>query len=72
MKMQDVRKIAKTKGINSFGKTKVDLIREIQKAEGYFDCYKTAVAFCDQYLCSFRTACLEDLPASKSKIQEKR
>jgi hypothetical protein len=72
MKMQDVRKIAKTKGINSFGKTKVDLIREIQKAEGSFDCFKTAGAFCDQDLCSFRTDCLEPLPPSKNKLHEKR
>lgn len=67
MKMQDVRKIAKSKGINSFGKTKVALIREIQKAEGNFDCYKTADTYCDQELCRFRISCLEDLPTSKKK-----
>lgn len=61
MKMQDVRAKAKELGINSFGKTKVDLIREIQRKEGYFDCYGTAVdGKCDQTECCFRTSCLEE------------
>lgn len=67
MKMQDVRKIAKSKGINSFGKSKVALIREIQLAEGNFDCFKTADSYCDQDLCSFRTDCLVDPSAGRKK-----
>jgi hypothetical protein len=34
------------------------LIREIQKAEGNFDCFKTASDYCDQWACCFRTDCL--------------
>ena len=64
MKMQEVRQMAKKMGINSFGKTKTDLIREIQRNEGYFDCYGTAGDQCDQLECAFRTSCLE-IPASK-------
>lgn len=60
MKMQEVRVIAKSLGINSFGKTKADLIREIQRAEGNFDCYGSAHGYCDQLECIFRSSCLEE------------
>jgi hypothetical protein len=59
MKMQEVRQMAKKMGVNSFGKTKADLIREIQRKEGYFDCYGRAVDHCDQLECAFRASCLE-------------
>ncbi len=58
MKMQEIRALSKKYGINSFGKTKVELIREIQRAEGNFDCIGTAVDYCDQSSCSFRSLCL--------------
>ncbi|NLI81920.1 MAG: SAP domain-containing protein [Deltaproteobacteria bacterium] len=58
MKMQDVRAMAKRMGIKSFGKSKGELIREIQRAEGNFDCYGTATDFCDQLDCLFRSSCL--------------
>jgi hypothetical protein len=58
MTFQEIRDMAKKKGINSFGKTKVDLVREIQKSEGNFACFKTAVDHCDQLECCFRTICL--------------
>ena len=65
MKMQEVRVKAKNLGINSFGKTKTDLIREIQRKEGYFDCYATAVDSCDQMDCCFRVSCLEKDKSAK-------
>ena len=58
MKMQEVRKKAKALGINSFGKKKADLIREIQRAEGNFDCFGSADHYCDQWECCFRSLCL--------------
>lgn len=58
MKMSEVRRMAKNLGINSFGKKKVDLIREIQRAEGNFDCFGTANGYCDQKECVFRPLCL--------------
>jgi len=68
MKMQEVRAMAKSKGVKSFGKTKTQLIRDIQLKEGNFDCYGTAVDYCDQTECCFRSSCLEDSkPTGKSK-----
>ncbi|MFZ2448304.1 MAG: hypothetical protein WAW37_18245 [Syntrophobacteraceae bacterium] len=58
MKIQEIRTIAKSLGINSFGKSKTDLIREIQRKEGNFDCYGTAEQDCDQLQCLFRAPCL--------------
>ncbi len=62
MKMKEVRAMAKALGINSFGKTKIDLIREIQRTEGNFDCYGTAEGYCDQNECVFRPSCLSEKP----------
>jgi hypothetical protein len=69
MKMQEIRSMAKNLGINSFGKTKTELIREIQRAEGNFDCFGTATDFCDQQDCSFRTLCLQPGKPNKRKIR---
>jgi len=60
MKMNEIRALAKTLGINSFGKSKAELIREIQRKEGNFDCYGTANSFCDQLECLFRASCLSE------------
>ncbi len=60
MKMQEVRSIAKSLGINSFGKSKAELIKEIQRKQGNFDCYGTADDYCDQEKCLFRGPCLSD------------
>ncbi len=60
MKMQEVRKKAKKVGIkNTFGMSKTELIRRIQRAEGNFDCFGTAKDYCDQIVCCFRVDCLE-------------
>ena len=59
MKMQEVRKMAKKYKINSFGKSKINLIQEIQRAEGNFDCFGKSNGFCDQYACCFRSSCLD-------------
>jgi hypothetical protein len=58
MKMHEVRAIAKSLGINSFGKSKVELVKEIQRKEGNFDCFRSATSYCDQLDCLFRTSCL--------------
>ena len=59
MKMKEVRALAREHGIDSSGKTKADLIRAIQRAEGNFDCFGTATDHCDQYECRFRAVCLK-------------
>ncbi len=71
MKIQELRLKAKNLGINSFAKTKVELIRAIQRAEGNFECYGTATDYCDQEECAFRSSCLtEQKQTSKSRKLE--
>jgi hypothetical protein len=60
MKMNEIRALAKSLGINSFGKSKADLVREIQRKQGNFDCFGTAMDYCDQLECIFRTPCLSE------------
>lgn len=60
VKIQEIRSLAKGMGIKSFGRTKVDLIKEIQRQEGNFDCYGTADGYCDQLECIFRDSCLSE------------
>jgi hypothetical protein len=58
MKMKEVRALAK-EHVEGFGKTKADLIREIQRAEGNYDCFETATDYCDQTESRFRSMCLK-------------
>ena len=60
MKMNEVRDLAKNLGINSFGKKKLELIKEIQRKQGNFDCFGTAANYCDQLDCLFRSSCLSE------------
>jgi len=60
MKMNEVRAIAKSLGLNCFGKTKAELIKEIQRKEGNFDCFGSALDYCDQFECLFRASCLSE------------
>lgn len=45
-------------GLETTGRTKAELIQEIQAAEGNFPCFGTAEDFCDQYECLWREDCL--------------
>jgi len=68
MKMQEVYAMARRLGINSFGKTKKEVIQEIQRKEGNFDCYGSAQDHCDQENCAFRSSCLgKEKPTRKSR-----
>ncbi len=58
MRIQDIQKLARKNRITCQGKTKTDLIREIQRREGNFECFGTARGNCDQLACIFRTLCL--------------
>ena len=61
MKIQDVRKMAKCSQIDSFGKSKTEIIRALQKTEGNFDCYGRATSgFCDQAGCRWKEDCLTE------------
>jgi hypothetical protein len=60
MKLTEIQKIAKKRGIKILGKSKkVELIRIIQRAEGNFDCFGTAMNYCDQLSCLWRKDCLK-------------
>jgi hypothetical protein len=62
MKMEEIRSKAKALGLrNTFGLSKAELIRRIQRAEGNFDCFGTAKDYCDQFQCCFREDCLKTL-----------
>jgi hypothetical protein len=59
MKIQRVRSIAKTKGVNSSRMSKGEIIRAVQEAEGNFPCFGTARdGFCDQEDCMWKEDCL--------------
>lgn len=60
MKMEQVRSIAKSQGINPGKLSKTELVKSIQTEEGNFDCFATAYAGeCDQVGCSWRDDCFE-------------
>ncbi len=71
MNMNEIRKMAKDVGINAFGKSKVVLVREIQRKQGHFDCFATVVDFCDQFGCCFREACFKEAARLNRNSQEK-
>ena len=58
MDLAAVKKIAKGLGLKPGKKTKAELIHAIQKAEGNFDCFGTAINYCDQMDCCFKDDCL--------------
>ncbi len=59
MQMEEIRQKAKTLGIKETRINKMELIRAIQGAEGNFPCFATAKDYCDQFICCFRSDCLE-------------
>ena len=60
MNLQDIRQIAKLRGIKPGNLTKVRLVRSIQDSEGNFSCFATAIeGVCDQFDCMWRKDCFE-------------
>ncbi len=58
MKLEVIRNIAKSHGINPGKRSKIDLIKSIQTDEGNFDCYATAYdGECDRGDCLWREDC---------------
>ena len=58
MTVKELQKMAKGLGIKAAGLRKAELIKQIQKTEGNFDCFGTATDYCDQINCIFREECL--------------
>ena len=60
MRLSEIEKKAKGLNIKDTWKlSKKDLVRTIQRNEGNFDCFGTAVGNCDQMACSWRSDCLK-------------
>jgi hypothetical protein len=60
MNLKDIKDIAKSQGIKVGNMKKENIIRSIQRAEGNFDCFGTAIAGeCDQMNCIWRGDCLK-------------
>ena len=60
MKLQEVKAIAKRKGVDPARMKKDELIKAIQRAEGNNDCFGTAPSVeCGQMNCLWREDCLE-------------
>jgi hypothetical protein len=60
VKLQEIRAIAKQYQINSSSLSKTQLIREVQRQEGNFDCFATACGGeCDQLACMWRKDCFD-------------
>lgn len=58
MRLDKIRRIARRLSIDPNEKSKTELIKEVQRREGNFDCFKTTSGFCDQIGCCFRDDCL--------------
>ncbi len=57
MKIQEIRKIAKPWGVDArIGRSKQDIIRDIQIREGYSPCFRTKETC--EYDCLWKTDCL--------------
>lgn len=60
MKVDQIRTIAKSKGVNPGKLAKTELIKSIQAAEGNVECFSTAVnGECDQVNCLWREDCFD-------------
>lgn len=60
MKLQEVKAIAKGKGVNPAHMKQDELIKAIQRAEGNNDCFGTASSVeCGQINCLWREDCLK-------------
>lgn len=58
MHIQAIREIAKVYGIKTARLSKENIIRQIQRTEGNFDCFATAAdGQCDQTGCLWREDC---------------
>lgn len=59
MKFNEIQKIAKGMGINTFQMKKIDMILAIQCAENNIECFGTSrVEYCEEFTCLWREDCL--------------
>lgn len=56
--MQEIRNVAKSLGLKTSRQSKLNLIRQIQNAEGNVECFATAQeGNCDRTDCAWRDDC---------------
>lgn len=68
MNVQEIRVIARERGVKPGRMTKLELVKMIQREEGNFACFGSAVdGQCDQLACLWRQDCF-DL-GKKLKVQ---
>jgi hypothetical protein len=61
MKLDEVRAVAKSFGLKTAKRSKIELIKMIQNDGGNFDCYASALGGeCDQAGCFWREDCFDD------------
>ena len=61
MKLEEIRNLARERGLKPAKLTKRELVKMIQRAEGNFDCFASAVhGFCDQVACLWHKACMKE------------
>jgi hypothetical protein len=59
MRFDEIRRIAKRRGIRTFGVKKTEIIRSIQMAENNIDCFGTnRVSHCGEEGCLWRNDCM--------------
>jgi hypothetical protein len=75
MQMKKIKEIAKKKGVTPGALSRTELIRAIQRAEGYSDCFATTrVNECNQVKCLWRVDCKAevfaqaDIPVVSARI----
>ncbi len=67
MQMQEIRNMAKLLGVKTSRLSKVDLVRQIQIAEGNFECFATAQdGVCDRQDCLWRDDCFTSVKKLKN------
>ena len=59
MIFNDIRKMAKGMGVNTYRMKKADIIQSIQNTENNIECYGTKrVEYCNENSCIWRNDCL--------------
>ena len=59
MKFNEIQKMAKGMGINTFKMKKIDMIQAIQRSENNIECFGTSrVEYCEELTCLWRDDCL--------------
>jgi len=59
MNLNEIRRMAKSMGVNSYKMKKAEIIQAIQRAEHNIDCYGTQrVGNCNEDTCLWRNDCL--------------